>query len=75
MAGTVWEWCLNKFDRSKVEVTQSGPGDFDPRVLRGGSWFYGRGYARSASRVGFHPLSRLNCVGFRVVFSSPIFEH
>ena len=69
MAGTVWEWCLNKFEAP--EVTRSGADDFDPRVLRGGSWGYDRDGARSAYRVRDVPGDRVNLVGFRVVCSSP----
>jgi formylglycine-generating enzyme required for sulfatase activity len=65
MAGTLWEWCLNKFDRS--EESRSHADNFDSRVLRGGSWDGGQGYARSASRRGSRPLGRGYSVGFRVV--------
>ncbi len=41
MAGTVWEWCLNKHENPRV--TASGRPDFDRRVLRGGSWGDGLG--------------------------------
>ncbi len=69
MAGTVWEWCLNKYD--KPEVTQSRDDDFDSRVLRGGSWNVNQDYARSAYRLRDDPSSRVNDIGFRVVCSSP----
>ncbi len=36
MAGTVWEWCLNKYDWP--HETGSRTDDFGPRVVRGGSW-------------------------------------
>ena len=71
MAGTVWEWCLNKYD--KVDVTESRDNDFDRRVLRGGSWSNGRGVARCAYRDRYVPLNRHDEVGFRVLCSSPIF--
>ena len=69
MAGTVWEWCLNKF--KTPEVTRSSARDFDERVQRGGAWSITQDVARSAFRVTNHPLSRLNYMGFRVVCSSP----
>ncbi len=56
MAGTVWEWCLNKFDTP--EVGESGDDDFDLRVLRGGSWYNDRVGARSAIRYRFNPNYR-----------------
>jgi len=65
MAGTVWEWCLNKFDRP--EESRSHADDFDSRVLRGGSWYSRQGDARSADRNGDSPDCRNNSFGFRVV--------
>ena len=69
MAGTVWEWCLNKVEAP--EVTRSGARDFNPRVRRGGSWSFDQGFARSASRGRFVPRFRAFNVGIRVVCSSP----
>jgi formylglycine-generating enzyme required for sulfatase activity len=71
MAGTVWEWCLNKFETAKVEETRSSADDFDTRVVRGGSWLNAQDYARSANRFGYSPYYRVNFIGFRVVCSSP----
>jgi formylglycine-generating enzyme required for sulfatase activity len=65
MAGTVWEWCCNKFDRP--EESRSRANDFDTRVLRGGSWLNGLDYARAALRLGYHPHLRSSLIGFRVV--------
>jgi formylglycine-generating enzyme required for sulfatase activity len=65
MAGTVWEWCLNKFETPKA--TSSDARDFDRRALRGGSWYFLQGSARSALRFGGLPNSRYDFVGFRVV--------
>ncbi len=73
MAGTVWEWCLNKFE--KTEVIQSGARDFDRRVLRGGSWNNSRDFARSALRLRFNPHNRDNVIGFRAVCLSPSSGH
>ena len=69
LCGNVWEWCLNehaKPERKQRTGTQ-------PRVLRGGSWVSGRGFARAAYRsLGWRPLGRGYGIGFRVVCSSPI---
>lgn len=70
MVGTVWEWCLNKYN--SPQITASGNCDFFDRVLRGGSWSYGRDVARSAFRDRIDPCYRSNYVGFRVICSSPI---
>jgi formylglycine-generating enzyme required for sulfatase activity len=56
MAGTVWEWCLNKFDRP--EESGSRADNFDFRVLRGGSWLSNRDGARSAIRFRDYPNDR-----------------
>ena len=73
MAGTVWEWCLNKFETP--EIIRSRADDFDPRVLRGGSWLVIQGFARSASRFRHYPNNRNFSIGFRVVCSSPSSGH
>jgi formylglycine-generating enzyme required for sulfatase activity len=73
MAGTVWEWCLNKFDGP--QETQSRADNFDKRAQRGGSWNSNQVNARAASRSGFDPDFRDGRVGFRVVCSSPSAGH
>ena len=73
MAGTVWEWCLNK--HPSPEVSASRGDDFDERVVRGGSWNDDQDYARSAFRYRDYPCDRSGDIGFRVLCSSPIFEH
>jgi gamma-glutamyl hercynylcysteine S-oxide synthase len=56
MAGNVWEWTQSFYDESK-----------DHRVIRGGSWYLNRYYARCALRFSLNPNTRLNNVGFRCV--------
>jgi formylglycine-generating enzyme required for sulfatase activity len=73
MAGTIYEWCLNAFENpDDIGMPKSNN---DRRVLRGGSWDDDRGNARSAYRVRYYPDGRGDGVGFRVLCSSPIFDH
>ena len=54
LAGNVWDWCLNKYDKPE-DKTEGGD---DRRVLRGGSWCILRGLARCASRLEGDPGNR-----------------
>jgi formylglycine-generating enzyme required for sulfatase activity len=67
MSGNVWEWCLNKYgDSAQIDVDASG----EPRVVRGGSWFFNPEDARCACRNGNFSSGRSRDGGFRVVASS-----
>lgn len=54
MHGDLWEWCADSYDRryyaSSPAVDPAGPPPNGYRVLRGGSWYLGPEYARSARR-------------------------
>jgi formylglycine-generating enzyme required for sulfatase activity len=73
MAGTIYEWCLNAFE--DPDDTGLPGSQEDRRVLRGGSWGNGRDLARSADRYWYDPGNRSSNIGFRVMCSSPIFDH
>ncbi|MGH8557923.1 MAG: formylglycine-generating enzyme family protein [Methylococcales bacterium] len=69
LAGNVWEWCRNKYEKPEVITADSSD---DRRVLRGGSWLFDTDSARSDGRGQGVPDSRFFDVGFRVLSLLPI---
>jgi formylglycine-generating enzyme required for sulfatase activity len=69
MAGNVWEWVRDWHHDSYRGAPADGRSWEDPkgssRVLRGGSWGGGAGYARSSIRYAVEPGYRGNRLGFR----------
>lgn len=71
MHGNVWEWCRDvsgaPYETSPYvgDRPRTAPVSIANRVLRGGSWNYGAGYARAACRIGLHPETSYEIVGFR----------
>jgi len=68
MAGTVWEWCLNRWDKPE-DLGLSGQYS---RVLRGGSWLGNPRDARASFRRGNVPGNRIFNIGFRLVCAPSI---
>ena len=69
LSGSVWEWCLNKYDRpDQTRIDTSG----DTRVLRGGSWRNHADLARGSLRMWYNPDYRSYTRGFRLVSSAPV---
>ncbi len=60
MAGNVLEWTESRYDDTQAR-----------RVVRGGSWYNVRPYARAACRNLYHPYDRYLFLGCRVVRRPP----
>jgi formylglycine-generating enzyme required for sulfatase activity len=76
MAGNVWEWTHSLYKKYPYRPND-GREDEDrsgDRVVRGGSWFIHRGYARGAYRGYGHPGGFDNNFGFRLVVASALVQ-
>ena len=74
MIGNVWEWTRSLWGEYPypVDATErENPNAGVSRVVRGGSWYYSRDFARCAFRLGDEPVFRDDDLGFRVVLRSP----
>jgi serine/threonine-protein kinase len=69
MAGNVFQWTssLKKPYPYQADDGRENLQSRDWRVVRGGGFIVGRRGVRSASRVGYNPISRYDDVGFRVI--------
>ena len=69
LAGTVWEWCLNKYDDLDLVAADTSAA---ARALRGGSWLLNPDLARADNRSRYLPVDRNDLRGFRLCSSVPI---
>jgi formylglycine-generating enzyme required for sulfatase activity len=71
MSGNVWEWVSDWYGdyTSGAQTNPTGPSSGSDRVNRGGSWYNNAEYCRVSFRVGNHPGSRGEIIGFRLVLS------
>jgi formylglycine-generating enzyme required for sulfatase activity len=67
-AGNVWEWTCSVYEENYEGAEQKcvSKDHADPRVLRGGSWDYGRHGVRAANRDRDAPATRYGDGGFRL---------
>ena len=70
MLGNVWEWVQDCWNDGYAGAPSDGRvwerGDCSRRVLRGGSWFAGPRFLRSAARGRNTPDNRFSVNGFRI---------
>ncbi len=66
MHGNVCEWCEDGSSAYPAQPVSDPLGAGTSRVLRGGSWFNGGRYCRSAHRYADDPAARDDCFGFRL---------
>ncbi len=75
MHGNVWEWVEDCFQKDYAETPVDGSASAEKagclRVNRGGSWWAGPEWARSAVRAWDSSVSRADHVGFRLAGTLP----
>ena len=82
MSGNVWEWCLDRCNKSGVVeglVTDTYKnGVVDPfcnvsfRIFRGGGWYRGSDLCWVSKRAGNSPSRKLYYLGFRIVLGQKL---
>lgn len=77
MSGNVWEWCSDEnmyapptiVKGKKQKVSKYYMGDKHERMVKGGCWYSLYNVCTVSYKHKYHPNSRHEAVGFRVVFS------
>lgn len=68
MSGNVSEWCRDGYEENYAACPEhlENQKDLPFRVRRGGSWYLGAQYCRSAARAYDAPSFRFSAIGFRL---------
>jgi formylglycine-generating enzyme len=67
MSGNALEWTSTIHRDYPYSADREDMSDGESlRVVRGGSWYYGRAYAMLPFRFGYHPGFRARTAGFRL---------
>ena len=69
MSGNVWEWTCSEYEEKYAGGEKKCSSNNDTtgrRVLRGASWGYAGGDARSANRYMYRPIDTGDTEGFRL---------
>jgi formylglycine-generating enzyme required for sulfatase activity/energy-coupling factor transporter ATP-binding protein EcfA2 len=64
VSGNLFEWCLNDYENPEIK---DGYGNYERKVLRGGSFNNNRRFAAASSRLNLNPNFRVNDYGLRLV--------
>lgn len=82
VSGNVYEWTSSKYSKEKYPYPYNeddgrespedveDPSNYEPRVLRGGAWYYSKDEARIAFRLRFHPGFHSQSTGLRLVLAA-----
>jgi formylglycine-generating enzyme required for sulfatase activity len=82
MSGNAYEWTSSKYDKVRYPYPYNAgdgrenpedvedPNQYEPRVLRGGSWYYSKDEARISFRLRFHPGYHNQSTGFRLALTA-----
>jgi len=72
MGGNLIDWTKSLYQSDGPKIIDSRPQEVDSgteRVYRGGCWYFGERYLRSADRHSMSPEHRGNLIGFRIARS------